>query len=162
MRLSRRLSFAVSDGSSGWSGMSRLSKALSVLLMIAIMATATSIVYLAIMPHAGARFTEFYILGMDNRAEGYPKEAIAGETVSVILGIVNREQAKTNYRITVVIDGIKNSEIQPVTLFPDEKWEQVIKFVPTKVGNNQKVEFLLYRDEGTNPYLSLTLWIDVK
>jgi uncharacterized membrane protein len=43
-----------------------------------------------------------------------------------------------------------------------QKWEQQVSFMLTKVGVNQKVEFLLYKDEGTNAYLSLNLRIDVK
>ena len=130
--------------------------------MIALLATITAIVYMAVTPHAGERFTEFYILGLEGKAEGYPREVRAGEAASVILGIINREHAVVTYRIVVSIDGTKNSEISPVSIIPEEKWEQVIKFIPTMVGDNQTVEFLLYKDAGVSPYLSLNLWLDVK
>ena len=43
-----------------------------------------------------------------------------------------------------------------------EKWEQEIEFAPQHIGDNQKVEFVLYKDD--KPYLNDPphLWIDVK
>jgi uncharacterized membrane protein len=43
-----------------------------------------------------------------------------------------------------------------------EKWEKQVSFTPTSVGENQKVEFLLYKGGQVEPYLSLRLLIDVK
>ena len=48
-------------------------------------------------------------------------------------------------------------------LGPGEKWEDKISFTPTKTGDDQKVEFFLYRNEETSPYLDkpLRLWVSV-
>jgi uncharacterized membrane protein len=126
------------------------------------MASITAIVYLAVTSHSGDSFTEFYILGTEGKAEGYPAKIGAGEAISVVLGIVNREQAKVNYRIEVAIDGAKNSEIGPISLNNGEKWEQTVKVTPTITGDHQKVEFLLYQEGQANANLSLKLWVDVK
>ncbi len=40
---------------------------------------------------AGERFTEFYILGLEGKADNYPDELTVGEEGRVILGIVNHE-----------------------------------------------------------------------
>ena len=44
----------------------------------------------------------------------------------------------------------------------EEKWEQEVSFIPQVAGYDQKVEFLLYRNEEIEPYLTLHLFIDVK
>ena len=41
-----------------------------------------------------------------------------------------------------------------------EKWEGEIGFAPMHTGENQKVEFLLYKDGSTEAYNSLHLWIN--
>lgn len=48
-------------------------------------------------------------------------------------------------------------------LFPRkaEKWEQRVSFTPTRDEPDQKVEFLLYKD-NRQLYQSLHLWIDIK
>ena len=45
----------------------------------------------------------------------------------------------------------------------DEKWEETVSFTPARVGDNQKTEFLLYKNEESEPYLEpLHLWVNVK
>jgi uncharacterized membrane protein len=68
-----------------------------------------------------------------------------------------------DYRVEVRIDGIKNTEVTGITLEHEEKWEQEVSFVSERVGENQKLEFLLYKDGELEPCLDpLRLWIDVK
>ena len=113
-------------------------------------------------PNVGERFTEFYILGAEGKAENYPKDAVASEEAKVIVDIVNHEHETTSCRVDIVISGIKNEEIGPVVLEPNEKWEEEVSFVPEVPGDNQKVEFLLYKNDETGPCLKpLHLWIDV-
>lgn len=38
----------------------------------------------------------------------------------------------------------------------------MVTITPNKAGTNQKVEFLLYKGEGSEPYLTLRLWLDVQ
>ncbi len=143
--------------------------------------------YILASPKAGEGFTEFYILGHNGKANDYPTEFImAGDKVilvsygdcetqetdtgRVIVGIVNREHEEADYSVRVLIDGKQSTiysngdapdELGPIKLAHEEKWEQEIGFTPENVGNNQKVEFVLYKD-GT-PYFEeqLYLWIDV-
>ena len=119
--------------------------------------------YMLAMPQeTGERFTEFYILGLEDKATDYPTELGIGEEGRVILGIVNREYQRVNYRVEIAIDGVSNSEIGPLILEHRERWEGEVNFAPTKAGDNQKVEFMLY-EEG-KPLLKeqLHLWINVK
>jgi len=111
--------------------------------------------YVIANPGSTEKFTEFYILGPG------PKQLVAGQEYSVAVGIVNREQETVSYVVEVTIDGVKNNEVGPITLEYGEKWERIVNFTPNRVGNNQKVEFLLYRQGQNEVYQTLHLWVDV-
>ncbi len=146
----------------GWSG-SKLDKALSVILAVSILGTIAVLIYVVAFPKVGEKFTEFYILGLGGKAIDYPKELTVGESGKVIVGIVNHEQKTTRYRIEVRINGTKKNEVGPVVLDNEGKWENTLSFIPDTVGDNEKVEFFLYKDNDTEPPAEqLHLWIDVK
>ena len=85
-----------------------------------------------------------------------------GVEAKVIVGIINREHEVVTYQVEVVIDEVKNNEVGPVMLEPDEKWEGIVGFTPHRAGDSQKVEFLLYKNGESEPYLKLHLWVNVK
>jgi len=147
-----------------WSGMGNLDKALSVVLIVAIVAALGWLGYVIAQPKGGEKFTEFYILGPGGQAENYPKQVIVGKEAKVILGIVNHEHQPTSYRVKIDINGVKNREIYTGILAHKEKWEQEVSFVPVEAGLSQKVEFWLYKSEETEPCLKepLHLYIDVR
>ena len=89
----------------------------------------------------------------------------------ITLGIVNHEQQDTSYTVGMQIDGSpvnipfqgsSVNKIGPVVLAPEGKWEQAIGIIPQHSGDNQEVEIFLYKDGGTEAYLNLHLWINVK
>ena len=142
---------------------------LSVVLIVAIVAVLGTLGYMVASPKQGEKFTEFYVLGPEGKAEDYPTELEVGEEGIVILGIVNHEQEKASYLIELKIDGEKSKlsldgeyvdEIE-LELENEEKWQGEVGFEPVKVGERQKVEFVLYKDGA--PYFEepLHLWIDV-
>lgn len=137
-------------------------KALSAILVVSVLAAISVLVYTLVTPKVGEKFTEFYILGPGGEASGYPAEIAVGEEAYVILGIINHEQEKASYLIEIVIDGVIHSEEGPLNLENDEKWESQVKFQVDKVGNDQKIEFLLFKDGQVDIYNSLHLWVDVK
>ena len=169
--------------------MSIFNKPLSIILIVSILAALGIIGYILASPKVGERFTEFYILGRDAKAGDYPAEfTMAGDEVllvgygnngtqekaafgSVIVGIVNREHEEATYLVRVLIDGqpikvdFNGQELEnigPIMLAHEDKWEHEVGFAPEKVGDGQRVDFVLYKD-GTPcfeepPYL----WIDVK
>ncbi len=73
-----------------------------------------------------------------------------------------KEQEKTSYRIEITVDGTKYNEADPILLEHNEKWEDLIGFSITKAGNEQKVEFLLFKDGQSEAYRSIHLWINVR
>ena len=174
---------------SGWGG-SALSKSLSIMLLVSILGALGALGYVLVTPKLGERLTEFYILGPDSTAQGYPDEfvmdgdevvlvrydgdetqEVASERGKIILGIVNREYEDATYLIRVSIDGEtvrinfgkdELDKIGPIELAHEEKWEHEIGFAPQHVGNNQKVEFVLYKNEALYFEYPPHLWIDVK
>ncbi len=140
--------------------MSLLNKALTIIFALLLIGTIGGLIYIATIPK-GEKLTEFYLLGLDGKADNYPKELIVGEEGKVIAGIVNREQMPMSYRITISINGTVLNEITPIHLEPEEKWEQIVNFTPIIPGDNQQVDFLLFKDEEAASYLNLRLFINV-
>ena len=139
-----------------WSGV------LSIILALAILGALGMLGYTIANPGVGERFTEFYILGLDDKAINYPEELMVGEEGKVKVGIINREQEIATYWVEVAIGGVKNNEVGVVTLKDGGKWEGMVGFTPDKVGDNQKVEFLLHKQGWDGIYQRLHLWVDVQ
>jgi len=140
-----------------------LDKALSIFIIVMILSALGMLSYVvATAGRVPEKCTEFYILGVEGKAKDYPVELRVGEEGRVIVGMVNREKEKMSYRVDIAIDGTVNREIVPITLEQGGKWEGRVSFVPTKAGDNQKVEFLLYKEGESSPKEQLHLWINVK
>ncbi len=137
-------------------------KVLSVILALAFLGALGALGYIIANPKVGERFTEFYILGLEGEAIDYPKELVVGEEGKVLVGIINREHEIATYWVEVAIDGVKNSEWGTMTLEDGEGWEGIVVFASDKAGDNQKVDFLLYRQGWDGVYQRLHLWVDVK
>ena len=138
-------------------------KILYACLALAILLAIGSLVYVIATPEEGERFTEFYILNVDGQAENYPQQVEAGEPVELIIGVVNHEYEALSYRVDIVIDGAQNKEIAIDELAHQEKWESVVSFIPQSLGEEQRVEFWLYKNTETEPCFEdpLHLYIDV-
>ena len=139
------------------------------LLVVAVLAVIGSVAYVAVNPGKNERFTEFYVLGPDGTADGYPLELRVGEEATVILGIVNREHERAAYRVELAIDGEridftvdggKRSAVE-VELAHEEKWEEEVSFASRESGEDRKVEFILYKDGTAYFEAPLHLWVDV-
>ena len=137
-------------------------KVLITILISGILGGIASLGFTIASPAGGRDFTEFYIVGLDGQAGDYPNDLIIGEEGDVRVGIINRERETNVYRLAIEIDGTQQAETGLLTLAPDEKWEDAVRFRPQKAGDNQKVAFLLYKNGVTEPYLELYLWINVE
>jgi uncharacterized membrane protein len=147
----------------------RLDRALSIMLILAIVGAIGTLGYVIATPRVGERFTEFYVLGLEGKAEGYPTELIVGEEGRVILGITNREHETMGYEVKIKIGEILEQRIGPIQLEHEQGWRQEVGFTPQEPGKDQKVQFTLYKvprldeEDGALTELStLHLWIDVK
>ena len=147
-----------------------LDKILTVILIIAIITAAALTIYVIVTPKKGEEFTEFYILGEEGNASGYPSSLSAGEEGTVIVGVVNHEYEPVAYLFSAEIENktIGEREIQlahnETVEFPfiftfsrGEKGKKKLDFLLFKQNQNQRESINL-----TAPYRELHLWIDVR
>ncbi len=158
----QRFSVSFSLGMKGLWGGHPIDKALSVLLILAILGAIGAIAYTIAKPKAGEEFTEFYLLGPGGKAEDYPSQMGVGKTVSVTCGIVSHLRQPTAYTIEVNVAGTPAGDVGPIELGPGEKWEGNVSFSSQTAGTGQKVEFTLVESPQVDASpLTLHLWVDV-
>ncbi|MEM3549493.1 MAG: DUF1616 domain-containing protein [Candidatus Bathyarchaeia archaeon] len=139
----------------------KVDKILTALLLACLVFAIALTVYIAVSPHPGERFTEFYLLGPSGKAYGYPTNLTLGEKGMVIIGIVNNEYENATYRVVVALNNETLSVIDGITLSHGEVWRYNYTFTATVLGERMKLEFLLYKNGLENPYRSLHLWVTV-
>jgi uncharacterized membrane protein len=142
---------------------SKLDKALTIFLILSILLSVATLIYVVITPKEGERFTEFYILGSDGKADNYSTKYVLGESSTVIVGIVNHEYMPVNYTMEIRLENRSLPEnLQKITLANNETWEKPVALTPPFEGKNMKLEFLLFKESNMSaPYRDLNLWIDV-
>jgi len=144
-----------------WGEMNRVDKSLSMGVVIGVVVSGALISSFVAAPRVGEKFTQFYVLGPNGKVEGYPTNLTLGENGTVILGVINQEYEEVNYDVVTWLDNETIGTIEDIVLMHEEKWEQNFTFVPQKVGDKMKLEFLLFMNGGVDPYRSLQLWIEV-
>ena len=109
----------------------------------------------------GEKFTGFYILGPNGTADEYPTNLSVGDEGIVIIGVVNHEYVNSTYRLEVLLNGTVIDE-ENIDLMHNEVWRDTFAFNATEKGDDQKLEFLLYKDGADETYRSISLWVDVR
>jgi uncharacterized membrane protein/LysM repeat protein len=144
----------------------RLASVAPVLIVVlCLIGFGAAVAFLATSRGGSESFTEFYILGPDGRAEGYPQTLELGDSLAVILGVVNHEGAEVAYEVAALIDGEATGLVESVRLKDGEQWEELVTLVPNQAGTSQKLEFLLHREEMDGmgeAYRAVHLWVDVE
>ncbi|MCP4608615.1 MAG: DUF1616 domain-containing protein [Planctomycetes bacterium] len=138
-----------------------VNKVISIILALIIIGAIGTLGYVIANPKVGEGFTEFYVLGTEGMAEGYPEVMTVGEEGQVLLGIVNREHQSVSYEVKIVVAGTLNQEIGPIELADGGRWEDEVGFIAEEPGEQQKVEFRLYKTLmlGDSDETSFSLWI---
>jgi len=133
---------------------------LTIILILSILASIITLVYVIATPKQGEKFTEFYILEiMEKRTATNPDGS--WKDSSAIVGITNQEYMLTNYTLNISLENQTLKTIQ-VNLMHNSTWEEKVLITPEKTGDNLKLEFLLYKDNNfTAPYRDLHLWVNV-
>jgi uncharacterized membrane protein len=129
-----------------WESSNRLDKALTVILIIAILTSIGTLAYVVTHPKPGEAFTEFYILGPGGKAAGYPTTLTAGENGTVVIGIVNHEHRNVTYHVQIWLvnltwDNTTNRTIIH-EMYPMPGWFNVtLPNVPVKIEGNWTPQF---------------------
>lgn len=152
----------------GWKTAGKLEKALTIILILAILISIATLIYIILNPRQAESFTEFYILGPKGKASDYPTKLFVNQNASLIIGIVNHEQKVVNYTVEIWLvkasleNGLKienmfyldsfsvELEHKPLSERWEPQWEMFYNFSIDKPGK-YKLFFLLFKD--TQPAL---------
>ncbi len=135
----------------------RTDKILTSILLISIIISLCTVIYALTTPRKEEKFTEFYILGPGGKAGDYPTNLSRGETGTVIIEIINREYEPMNYKLKVEFNNETLLQ-REINLHHNETFRENFTFTPIE-KSKQRMEFLLYKENITEPYRSLHLWI---
>jgi uncharacterized membrane protein len=144
-----------------WSAQDQAGRILYGVLAVALLVAVGAALAIVLLPNPTERFTEFYVLGPEGLAENYPREAVAGESISLAVGIANREGVRAEYRIEVRTEEQQIGAAGPIALEDRKVWEGPVQYALPQVGEDQEMLLLLYRDRDSEPYRTLRLWINV-
>ena len=160
---SERLGITISLAWINYRALGKIDKILYIGLLAVVLASFGILGYLIASPQQGEKFTEFYILNTEGNSENYPKRITQGEPVELMVGIINHEYEEISYRISIRVSGTEYKEIKTEPLTHEQKWEDVVSFIPQILDKTGKVEFWLYKNDESNPYFEepLHLYIDV-
>jgi uncharacterized membrane protein len=167
-------------------GTSSIDRILAAILVVAIIASVISLVYVIIVPKEGEMFTEFYILDQDQMAADYPTHLITGINNSVFIGITNHEDRTVNYTVETYLMKMTVNESTNASVI--SAMDPVDRFTVQAINNQtvispgsytagstdyNRVEFLLFNDTVPDDrvtgldrinrsYRNLHLWVSVK
>lgn len=149
-------------------------------LVISIVLAAGTLGYVIVVPNQSASYTRVSLLNSDASGDlsvaNYSTDIVAGTEIDLILAIENRERTSTSYTIIVKIKRIRNDGqnvssnelIRLRTVVPPGETDYVNHTIsPTMVGDNLKLQYLIYKGEpptqptAANAYRTLFLWIDI-
>jgi len=167
------------------SGGNRLDKALSVVLVLAVIITVGTLTFALLAPQQGEAYTTTTLLTEtsdgDLAAADLPTEFTRGDDETMGLRIENNEGAETTYTFVVELQRIDDSSggsvsvvIQEETLLqrentlsPGETWTELHSVEPTLTGDNLRLAYHVYRGEppenpsSDDPFRTLYHWVDV-
>jgi len=176
--------------SSLWEGLfpaesSRVDRILSGVLVLAILTAILSTVYVIAVPKQGERFTEFFLLGENMTAAGYPDQILPEINYPLFIGIGNQEHRNVTYALETWYlrtesDTVTNTS-RIIAMDPGERSALTLahnetRIVPYTLSVSQpgydRVEFLLFNESVPGPdvtgsdrinasYRDLHLWITV-
>jgi len=158
-----RLTATVDLAIGNWREYSIADKGLTVALAASVVAAAGTLAYTILTQRSGPTFTEFYLLGPEGSAAGYPTRLNVSQPGTVVVGIANHEAAATNYTARIDQVGVEvaynltagvNETVEVnrttwswfnVTLADGQNWTHPYTFHFNAAGL-WKVQFFLFKD----------------
>ncbi|KTG07816.1 hypothetical protein AUR64_01950 [Haloprofundus marisrubri] len=153
--------------------------AVNVLLVLGVVAAASSMAFALAAPPAGGQFTNFSLLSQDENgtftSAGFPSDVTQGTAIPMATSIENKEGQQTNYSVVVQLqrmDGQQVVERQELTRFSrtvgdGSTWRHKHSIVPSMTGEDLRVQYLMYEGEppadprAQNADDTLHIWITV-
>ncbi|MGB7788736.1 DUF1616 domain-containing protein [Methanoregula sp.] len=132
----REMYHAVSGEFFSKPGSSRTDRVLSAILLIAIIAAVATTVYVVVVPKEGEKFTEFFILGENQKAADYPTDLVTGVNSSLFIGIGNHEYRTVNYTVETYFTNMSVDESTNTTTL--DRMDLIDRFT-VSVPDNQTV-----------------------
>jgi uncharacterized membrane protein len=154
LRPAARFPITIQISAAGWwANQDRTNRMIYLILILALSAASLSFVVMVGSPSPSDYFTEFYLLGPQGQAEGFPREGQVGQSLSITVGVKNQESVAGNYRIEIqqdqqiVGDGSFSYEPREILQTPE--------FMPVTWGRWRSVSAL--RNGEPEPYRTLHL-----
>ncbi len=140
-------------------------KMLTAVLLLSMILSVSVIAYVIVFPQYGEKFTEFYILGPNGRAENYTTSYHLGDSGKFIIGVTNHELQDESYNVLVQLIGngrTKTLYTDNITLADNQTLEKAAQIQPDMIGTNMELQFLLYKDGNmSSPYRECHVWVNV-
>ena len=140
---------------------SKIDMIITGILIFSIVLAISMLYFVITVPKIGEKFTEFYILGPEGKADNYPSSFQYNYPANILIGVVNHEYVSVNYTVRIALD---NDTLTDRLLFLEHNatWENNVSFVPDKYGTDMKLKFFLFKEDNfTAPYRELYMWITV-
>lgn len=142
---------------------SHIDRALSIILIIVVIMAAVTTIFVIAVPKEGEKFTDFFILGENQKAADYPKDLTIGDNASLFIGISNHEYHNITYTVeTYLVNMTFNETTNTSSLVAMDRLNRFsvpvshnethilpYSFIPEKSGYN-RIEFLLFNETMPN------------
>ena len=135
-----------------------IEKALTMVLIISIIIS-SGMLAIAKLTFEEEKFSTLYILGEGGKADNYPLDLYLLEPESIMVGVENYEHSPVNYTLDVMLGGYLIDR-EKISLNHEEVWVQNFSFKPKHVGRGMKFQFLLFKEDLSEPYRSVHLWVN--
>ncbi len=166
-------------------GMPLVDKALTIGIVVMLIASVGVLAYAITTPRVGERFTQLAILGPGGMATEYPRNLTVGEDATVLLSVLSYEHRDVNYTVAIVLTNQTDNSTSVIAydidwnatyaLVPHEAitqnfslhhleyYNQTVKFNVTAPGT-WKLQFLLFlqgQPVSQDSYREVHLWLNV-
>jgi len=146
---------------------SRVDRILTIVLSLSILIAVLTTIYVIAVPKEGERFTEFFILGEQQKAADYPDHIVVGEQYPLYIGIGNHEYRSITYMIRTygMLMKFDNTTNTSRIMSMDPLWQHSLTLAHNetaiipynlsveKSGYN-RIEFLLFNETGPDPAMN--------
>jgi len=108
------------------------------------------------------QYTEFYLLGKDALAAGYPEIAHPRSSLTVTVGVDNHSDRSMDYHLTYQVNGGAETQLRDLTIDPGELWLLNPSVSLLDSPGLQQIKFILRAGQDNLRVQTLYLWVVVE